>query len=76
MKKWEKFKTWLIFSIVGVMFAVFTVLAVYDGRFRAGRIGSDFISAQDDPIRFWLIVFASALMSGIALYCAFAKGKK
>jgi len=66
----------LIFIIVGSGFAMFIFLALRSGQIRIGRTVPDYVLIADDPVRFWIYVGVSALMSGIAFYCAFAKGKR
>ena len=75
-KAWRRVLDRLVFVIVGAMFAMFTFLAVRGGQIRVGRNGPDYVSVQDEPVRFWIYVAVGALMSGIAFYCAFAKGKR
>jgi hypothetical protein len=65
----------LIFIIVGAFFAMGVYIAVHSGRIRLGRTGSDYILVGDEPVRFWTCVAVSTLMSALAFYCAFSKGK-
>ncbi|MEI7534607.1 MAG: hypothetical protein WCK57_09575 [Verrucomicrobiae bacterium] len=74
-KAWRRVLDRWIFLVVGTMFAMFTFLAVRGGQISAGRHSHDFISVTDEPVRFWIYVAVGALISGIAFYCAFAKGR-
>jgi len=57
------------------MFAMITFLAVRGGQIQVDRFSHEYLSAQDEPVRFWIYVAVGALMSGIAFYCAFGKGR-
>jgi phosphotransferase system glucose/maltose/N-acetylglucosamine-specific IIC component len=65
----------VIFCIVGAGFAMFAFLAIRSGQVRVGRTSPDYVLVGDEPGRFWIYVAVAALMSGVAFYCAFAKGK-
>ena len=54
---------------------MFTFLAIRSGQFQVGRTTPVYVSVGDEPVRYWIYVGVGALMSGIAFYCAFAKGK-
>ena len=74
-KTWRSILNRLVFVLVGTMFAMFTFLAVRGGQIRLGRNTHEYVSVQDEPVRFWIYVAVGALMTGIAFYCAFARGK-
>jgi hypothetical protein len=54
---------------------MFTFLALHNGQIRIGRTSPDYVFVGNEPVRFWIYVGVSALLSGIAFYCAFSKGK-
>jgi hypothetical protein len=66
----------LIFGVVGAFFAMFTIMTVHGGKIRSGRFSSEYVSVRDEPVQFWLIVGASALISVVAFYCALTRGKR
>jgi len=72
-KTWRSVLSRLVFMVVGMMFAMFTFLAVHGGQIRLGRNSHEYISVQDEPVRFWIYVAVGAVMAGIAFYCAFAR---
>ena len=74
-KAWRRVLDRLVFVVVGAMFAMITFIAVRGGQIRVGRFSPYYVSAHDEPVQFWIYVSVGALMSGIAFYCAFAKGR-
>jgi hypothetical protein len=66
----------LIFGVVGAFFAMFTIMAVCGGKIRSGRFSAEYVSVRDEPVQFWLLVGASALMSMVAFYCALMRSKR
>jgi hypothetical protein len=56
--------------IIGAMFAMITFIAISRGEIQVDRFSPEYVSAQDEPFRFWIYVAVGALMSGIAFYCA------
>jgi hypothetical protein len=75
-KTLRRWKSRLIFGIVGAFFAMITIIAFDGGTIGTGRSKPEYISVTDEPVQFWLIVGASALISAAAFYCALAMGKR
>ena len=69
-KAWRRFSSRIVFLIIGVMFAMITFIAVSGGQIHVDRFSPEYVSAQDEPVRFWIYVAIGAFMSGIAFYCA------
>jgi uncharacterized membrane protein len=66
----------MICLITGVTFAVIIFFAIRSGHIQFGRYANNVTSVQDEPVQFWIFVAIEGLLSGICLYCAFAKGKQ
>ena len=70
------------FFVVGLLFAAFAYCGVHFGEFQirsGGRAyssaSSHFITAQNEPMTYWSMVIVFTLVSGVSLFCAFARGK-
>jgi hypothetical protein len=63
----------LLFGLLGAMFLVRTIR---DGKFDAGGHGHALIVRQSqDPPLFWGVVILVAVLTAVAFYCAFARGR-
>jgi hypothetical protein len=68
------------FLLVGAGAAVLANGAVHDGEYRVGGNRTPVqdryvVSAVTEPVRFWIPVSVVFMISGIAFYGAFGKGK-